>query len=638
MQSSRTRLICRAHNRFTPSIVLWQHFVAPNPPILNNQQRLSSSATGTTGASQGRATDNGLTLDPHETSSLQQFESEIAASEDITLRPAPTIRKTPTARGHWFETKVEASIAKNVRTKYDSRQASLNASEELLASARAAFELSSDYEGIVVQPMASRKAIKESSLPWCLKDEERTMSGIDRLAIEIERFYEFARPTRYENVARKHVIKQVQSHVRQFLPDHVLEVFGSERTGIPLAMSDIDFRLIWRSRVTDPAQAKLPPTRSERSEAMKDLRELYWTNLRRHKAYLLPKLRYARYPLISMQDRQSGLDVQIVLSNDTSISRVIMHDYMEQYPYLRPVYYVVKTMFDVRGLSDVFRGGFGSYSLFMMIVASVRHKPNPRNDTAGALINFLSFWRDFDTRKQGISIEPPEFFDKDSDLFITDEVKSKIKAGTVNDLPSYMLSLRDPADETNNLGRRGIAIKHVQATFSLLLRRLRADMKANQRPSLLCPLVGHSYMLDYERRGRLQDYGRKVMRQTQAGLAVKAKAIRDAEDKETTEKEAMDKETMGMAVEQEMKEEEETLRLAREERDREWQRLAKARDERLRLKAESLSLLEHGEATANILDIPAVEEDASTKTMGAQDEGQSRPNQPAEVTIESKSS
>ena len=113
-----------------------------------------------------------------------------------------------------------------------------------------------------------------------------------------------------------------------------------------------------------------------------------------------------------------------------------MQDYMEQYPYLRQLYYVVKTAFDVHGLSDVFRGGFGSYSLFMMVVASIRHNPHPRNDAAGGLINFLKFWCDFDTRKHGISIEPIEVFDKASYPIMTDTTKSKIKVSQWIMLPT----------------------------------------------------------------------------------------------------------------------------------------------------------------------------------------------------------
>ena len=178
-------------------------------------------------------------------------------------------------------------------------------------------------------------------------------------------------------------------------------------------------------------KAKLPPTSDQRRRAYQALQRLLRDTIGRQRyKYLLPALRHARYPLISAQDRQSGLDIQIVLSNDTSVSRVIMQGYMEEYPYLRQLYYVVKTIFDVRGLSDVFRGGFGSYSLFMMVVASLKHAPHPRRDAAGGLINFLKFWRDFDTRKRGVSIEPAFLFDKAEYRIVTDTVEKKLQVCT----------------------------------------------------------------------------------------------------------------------------------------------------------------------------------------------------------------
>ncbi|KAH7349104.1 hypothetical protein BKA66DRAFT_575997 [Pyrenochaeta sp. MPI-SDFR-AT-0127] len=524
MQPSRTRLICRAHNRFTPSIALWQHYIAPNQPLLS-QLRFSSSATE---ASYNNADKDGSLFKAHEASELETREGDVATEGKET--PTPKIRKMTTVKGRWQSSKVNASIIKNVQKQYDSRKVSLTEPEKLLAIARAAFEATEDYEGIVVKPMVNPKPVKESQLPWCLKQEERTMSGIDRLAIEMDRFYGFAKPTRFESIARKHLIEQVRNHVRKALPDHVLEVFGSERTGLAFATSDIDFRLVRQSQIVDPAQAKLPPSPSERSKAIKDLNLLYWRRLKNNKAYLMPMLRYARYPLISLQDKESGLDVQIVLSNDTSLSRIFMQGYMEQYPYLRQLYYVIRTMFDVRGLSDVFRGGFGSYSLFMMVVASIRHNPHPRNDAAGGLINFLKFWRDFDTKERGVSIEPVEFFDKASHPVITDTIKSKIEEGTTKLLPAYMLSLRDPADETNDLGRKGIAIKHVQATFRSLCQQLEYDTRVNTRSSILGPLVGSCYMLGHAPRAKLEEYGQRLVKHMETSLAAKAKAVRDAED------------------------------------------------------------------------------------------------------------
>jgi non-canonical poly(A) RNA polymerase PAPD5/7 len=247
-----------------------------------------------------------------------------------------------------------------------------------------------------------------------------------RLALEIAKFYDYAKPSRSEALVRRKVIEQVRTHVREVLPDHVLEVFGSERTGIALATSDIDLRLMSRQDLVD-GSGKMPPSKEERRSLLNGLHKLHRSKFQGNRSYLLPTVRHARYPLISLQDRASGLDVQIVLSNDTSLSREYMQQYMQEYPYLRSVYSVIKTMFDARGLSDVFRGGFGSYSLFMMLVASLKHMPSKRNDATGALLNFLHFWGTFDTTKQGVSIEPPILFDKSEELVMRDKVKAQFQ-------------------------------------------------------------------------------------------------------------------------------------------------------------------------------------------------------------------
>jgi non-canonical poly(A) RNA polymerase PAPD5/7 len=430
MKPPHTRLTCRAHDRYCPSLVLWQCFIGIDRPFPHHL-RLSSTATDSTQYGAGR--DNGP---PNAAAASERLQSEAKAATAEGIQPAATqklkITRLKTDKGTWHSSKASASGAKNVQKLYYERMASLTEPEKLLATARTAFEEARDYVGEVVQPMVSSVPCKESKLPWCFSKQEVTMSGIDRLGVEIERFYDFAKPSHLETLARRHVIEQVRDHVRKILPNHILEVFGSERTGLALATSDIDFRLMVKERLENPTIAKLPPTPEQRIEGMTSLHKLHWGGLFKNKAYMLPNLRYARYPLISLQDRNSGLDIQIVLSNDTSISRDYIKKYTEEYPYLRQLYVVVKTMFDVRGLSDVYRGGFGSYSLFMMLVASLKHSPHPRNDAAGGLINFLKFYRSFETAKWGISIEPVLLFDKQENPVLTDRVRVKLAVGTTD--------------------------------------------------------------------------------------------------------------------------------------------------------------------------------------------------------------
>ncbi|KAF2993131.1 hypothetical protein E8E13_000536 [Curvularia kusanoi] len=333
-------------------------------------------------------------------------------------------------------------------------------------------------------------------------------SGRDRLNLEIQRFHDFILPTKAETVARKHLIEQVRQHVQSTLPDYVLEVFGSQRTGLAFAASDIDLRLLPAHVTSDTTLAKLPPSLEERDRRKSDLRKLLKAVGRNYRSdYLLPTLRWARYPLLSLQDRASGLDIQVVLSNDTSVSREYMQRYTQDYPYLPRVYSVLKASLDIRGLSDVFRGGIGSYSLFMMIVASLKHKPHPGDDAAGALENFLKFWAYFKTETYGVSIEPPELFNRSEQAIMHEKVLEGVLDGKSAPLPQWMLTIRDPADETNDLGRKAVAWKHIQATWKSLLTSLMRATEQNTCISLLGGLVGPIYIQQQAHRKILAAYG-----------------------------------------------------------------------------------------------------------------------------------
>jgi non-canonical poly(A) RNA polymerase PAPD5/7 len=194
MQPSHTRLICRAHNRFTPSIALWQHFVAPDYPT-THQQRHSSSATEPVqdGAGTNRTGANGTPLNAQEASGVHNSEAEVETTKDAGAEPKSTntepkdksaapaweVRRPTTVKGRWLP-KVDSSIQKNLRVQDEARKAAFAESGALLAVARAAFDDAKEYDGVVVKPMQNARPVKESELPWCLRKPERTVSGIDR--------------------------------------------------------------------------------------------------------------------------------------------------------------------------------------------------------------------------------------------------------------------------------------------------------------------------------------------------------------------------------------------------------------------------------------------------------------------------
>ncbi|KAH8634910.1 hypothetical protein IG631_10310 [Alternaria alternata] len=103
-------------------------------------------------------------------------------------------------------------------------------------------------------------------------------------------------------------------------------------------------------------------------------------------------------------------------------------------------------------------------------------------------------------------------------------------------------------------------------------------------------------------------------------LSQKAEAIRKADQlgqsmpPQLVNEEAPKTNEEETALKKENEEEEETKqRLAREQMDRDWQRLTDEMNERLRKEAEKASALEHGDAMATIPGMPAVEEESQAK-------------------------
>ncbi|KAF1973394.1 hypothetical protein BU23DRAFT_533568 [Bimuria novae-zelandiae CBS 107.79] len=538
MKLHHLRPICRASNRFSPSLALYQHFIVPYNAL--HQQRFSSSAPAPV-AAEGEPSQNTQAddLPPPEVPPVENAE----ASQPLKITyidPGRLRREAEMADMKKQLEKLQQNsekLKKSLKGKQRSHEAkareSTNFIEEIMLKSRIAFDGGEVYEGLVVPPISAPQPAPEHSYPWASKTPNSSVDSMARLNEEIRKFWEYAKPNRAEVFARKNVVEQVRADVRQRFPGHVLEVFGSERTGISFATSDIDLRMV-RREALDQSVSDKPPTHQERRDLYRDLYTLRYQVFGNHgKAagkYLLANLLHARYPLLSIQSRDSGLVVQIVLSNNTAKSREYMHRYMVDYPYLRQVYAVVKTMFDQRGLSDVYRGGFGSYSIFMMIVASLQNQANQRNDAAGALVNFLYYWGFFKTRENGVSIDPPEYFDKKTHPVLTDAARAKIAEGKTAPLPDWMLSLRDPADATNDLGRKGSCILHVQATLRHLVEALIKDLNANSRPSLLARLVGDVYARDRLHRKRLAANGALVQDQVKASFANAARELRQKQD------------------------------------------------------------------------------------------------------------
>ncbi|KAF2753797.1 hypothetical protein EJ05DRAFT_504878 [Pseudovirgaria hyperparasitica] len=459
----------------------------------------------------------------------KQLDSRLKDKRQPSSGTDPEARKKPVTRPKESTLNIQRGASKATLSSSERRQ--MNDAEKL------------EYEGTVIQPMVDT-VVEPEKLPWYIDESERRRLGLDglkRLDLEIERFHAYVLPSPVHEAARAQVIADTRANIKRFVDGISSEVFGSVRTGLALATSDIDIR-IRLNEAPRGAQGKTAPRfwiRKELGSSLKRFHDRIHGNIVSHRKrsisppYMLVEYRHARYPLISMQHIKSGLDVQIVCANDSSVSRDYMATYLEMYPGLRRVYNVVKLAMDVRGLTDVFRGGLGSYSIFMMVAASFRLDGDAKSKTpAQNLLQFLDFWGNLDLYTWGVSLQPPALFKKsnskpkkgnhknskpqaspDAHSGVDEILHGRTQIGRIDKNQPYLMCLQDPADPLNDLGYKSFGIKHIIATLRSIGEELKVQIRADSQGSLLEPAVGPAFPLHLSRRWKLEEYGREVMSQ-----------------------------------------------------------------------------------------------------------------------------
>lgn len=374
------------------------------------------------------------------------------------------------------------------------------------------------------------KSPMEQSLapPWTLNISETSkLPGLRILDGEIENFEKYLDCTPAEKAAREAVIAETTTFIARKIDGVNIEVFGSQKTGFATATSDIDVRLSSKEGSGKPKTL---------TEPMKKLVQA----LNHSNDFICVVMRGAQYPIINLQHKITGIDLQIVSAPDTNSQQEAIAQYVDELPHLRSIYMVLSTAFGTRGLVNVFNGGIGSYGLLMMLVASLKRRSSNPPSTAGEqLLRFLEFYSELDMERYGVSTSPSKLFKKHDAWEMT--IKDRIDAarrrgdhvraaqwaiGQRRLYQPYLFCLQDPANPVNDLGRKSNAIKHLQKTITVLRNTLRRDLEDVaalprtlppwQGDSLLLPLVGRCHEVYHERRNKIENYGLEVMMKDEA--------------------------------------------------------------------------------------------------------------------------
>lgn len=407
-----------------------------------------------------------------------------------------------------------------------------------------------DYNPYPMRPDTSDRTTHR--YPWVsvgdnsLEEDKQAM-----LEREIQAFVDFISPSQAEAAGRGAVVSEVTDMVASSFGTSIkCELQGSETTGLALATSDIDMRLLYNH--ANPKSTVRGFKRGLESAMFK-----LCGSMRKSREYTEVVFRNAKFPIINATHHHTGLMIQLVSAPSSAPQQEVTRRYLSQIPNLRSTYLVLRTAFGMRELVDVWPGGVGSYGLFIMLVASLTQRNLPPAETSTAqILQFLKFYSEFDYHKHGLTLSPkPKLFLK-HDAHDTPTLEYSEAARRRNDpiraaqwsigqrrlYQGYLLCLQDPANPLNDLGRKSNAIKHVQKTaesMHLELLEVLGVAATRHRPgkvsdgsSLLARVVGRPHDAFRKTREKLTKFGRKALGldgELQQHVAVRQEqALRDA--------------------------------------------------------------------------------------------------------------
>ena len=299
-----------------------------------------------------------------------------------------------------------------------------------------------------------------------------------------------------EEAASQLVISDVNSVVRTEPEIKPLTLLGSRSNGLATPTSDFDFtftipNVLPGGRITPPSEIAVTQAQSSTSDnkleavkALKKVEKHFRSSSRFSNTQLI---RHARVPIIRSKHIATGLEVQLQTMAPYQAAKEYTVAYLSEFPSLRPLYIILRYSLEVRGLTTVFEGGLGSYSIFMMIATALKHSSGKfaSDDLAGQLLHLLEFYGTADLYNFGFSANPPRVFEKQKEGLSLKQRTARMSDPQLSSIDRmqkyyprkpYLLCLQDPANDQHDLGKNAYAIKHIQATFIKARKSIQAAL------------------------------------------------------------------------------------------------------------------------------------------------------------------
>jgi len=329
----------------------------------------------------------------------------------------------------------------------------------------------------LLSPNGNSRAVRDEC-PW-VRDGGYT-SDVMGLHQEIRDFVKYVSPTEKERQMREDVVKRIESVILELWPNARVEVFGSYKTGLYLPTSDVDIVVFGRWPHVPLRTLEKAFVGAEVAEA-KDIQ-------------VIDK---AAVPIIKVVDKRTEVRVDISFNMHNSVLAVeLVKHYLEKFPNLRHLVFILKQFLNQRDLNEVYFGGVSSYSLVLMTISFLQLHPRPdaRSRRANLGVLLLEFFElyglNFNYGSVCIRIKDGGAYIRKADFYRCD-VKQRC--------PDKGLSIEDPYTRGNDISRGSYhsdkcVVAFEKAFFvlqnAILPPRSQSQRKAGRRtPSILVNVI-----------------------------------------------------------------------------------------------------------------------------------------------------
>lgn len=366
--------------------------------------------------------------------------------------------------------------------------------------------------------------------PWLYHLDAPASNAKEQLQKEIAAFGIYMSTSSLEDAAAVQAQSDILAAIQCVDEGVHVDVVGSRGTGLATALSDVDLNVL------QDCAPGFPKGRSNDQDHIHLLATLS-KGLRRNARNIRINMfiRDATVPVITGVHLASGLEFQIQSTADCFVSTQYVKDWLIEFPTLRALLLVIKQLLKMRNLCNGASGGLTTYPLLGMIVVALKFSEGQvaRDDVAGQLLFFLDMFCEIDFYTTAISSRPLKYvkkIDKNQPRSMLEEEdelhgdgeggrkRTNFRPWIPHVIPSrpFLMSVQDPANPHNDLGRGVFLIKNIQATLIELRHDLHTAMAdwdlLQQVPQttsdidtpLLASMIGGDYTLYQDERRALE--------------------------------------------------------------------------------------------------------------------------------------